>query len=111
MRAVRSVRYLDEAGTLQTVDPATYHVWQASRRFWITPKDGECWPDICEAPGAVQVEYETGFDEIPATVVQALRMLVAHWYENRQDEITGAVSTNVQLGVKALTRQIALPVA
>jgi hypothetical protein len=39
---------------------------------------------------------------MPAPVLQAVRLLVAHMYENRQEEITGTISTRLKFGLEAL---------
>ena len=39
---------------------------------------------------------------VPANLKQAIRMLVAHWYENREAALAGTVSSQVQFGVDML---------
>jgi len=50
----------------------------------------------------VVISFTAGYGTIPAPVLQAIRLLVAHMYENRQEEITGTISTRLKFGLEAL---------
>jgi len=50
----------------------------------------------------VVISFTAGYSTIPAPVLQAIRLLVAHMYENRQEEITGTISTRLKFGLEAL---------
>lgn len=50
----------------------------------------------------VVVSFTAGYTTMPPAVVHALRLLVAHFYENRQEEITGSISTRLKFGLEAL---------
>jgi uncharacterized phiE125 gp8 family phage protein len=50
----------------------------------------------------VVVTFTAGYTTMPAPVLQAIRLLVAHMYENRQEEITGTISTRLKFGLEAL---------
>ena len=50
----------------------------------------------------VVVTFTAGYSTMPAPVLQAIRLLVAHMYENRQEEITGTISTRLKFGLEAL---------
>jgi hypothetical protein len=39
---------------------------------------------------------------MPAPVLQAIRLLVAHMYENRQEEVIGTITTRLKFGLEAL---------
>lgn len=50
----------------------------------------------------VVVTFTAGYTTMPAPVLQAVRLLVAHMYENRQEEIVGTISTRLKFGLEAL---------
>jgi uncharacterized phiE125 gp8 family phage protein len=54
-----------------------------------------------------RVTYEAGYDEMeaPEDVQQAVRMLVGHWYENRESVVVGTSSTEIPHGVTEILRR------
>jgi uncharacterized phiE125 gp8 family phage protein len=52
----------------------------------------------------VKVTTTAGYAEayIPAPMVQAMRLLVGHWYEQRSQVIVGTISSQLPLGIHAL---------
>lgn len=89
--AVDSIQYRDPEGTLQTLDPTAYNVG-----------DGEIslvsivdyWPDTkTHDASAVRINYRSGVDSvkakatIDARAIQAIKLLVAHWYRYREDSL------------------------
>lgn len=73
---------------------------------------GESWPAVTLDPVAgIRIEFVSGyFDEsaspagenVPDAIKQALLLLVAHWYENREPVIVGTISADLPLTVRAL---------
>lgn len=52
---------------------------------------------------AVKVTISLGYlNDPPEAFKHATRLLVAHWYENRQAEIVGTISSAIKFGVDAL---------
>lgn len=68
----------------------------------------ETWPGVLhlkEAPsGEAVVEYTAGYTEatLPRQIQQAVLLLVGHWYETRQEVLSGTIATQVPMGAKAL---------
>jgi uncharacterized phiE125 gp8 family phage protein len=50
----------------------------------------------------VRVNCTLGYATLPPDMVAAIKLLVAHLYENRQEEITGAMTSRLKLGIDAL---------
>ena len=50
----------------------------------------------------VVISFTAGYSTIPAPVLQAIRLLVAHMYENRQEEVIGTITTRLKFGLEAL---------
>jgi uncharacterized phiE125 gp8 family phage protein len=91
--SVESVKYVNPDGVLTTMTvDVDYRV-----RADIHPGKLECitdtrvWPDTQDI-GYVLVEYTAGYATVPlvpARAKQAVRMLVGHWYENRESVVIG----------------------
>lgn len=106
VRDVVSVKYYDEDGILQTLDPAHYRV--TGTGSWLTeiaPAYNESWPAVRWQAATVEVTFTAGYGDnladVPATIIQAVRELVAHFYENRA-AVERTQFAEVPLGVKAL---------
>lgn len=83
--SVTSVQYYDENGVLQTLDPSIYIVDTNYGR--IACQYGQVWPATRPIINAVQITYVAGYADatkMPRVVRQAMRMLIAHWWEHRE---------------------------
>jgi uncharacterized phiE125 gp8 family phage protein len=60
--AVNSVKYLDDDGVEQTLDPSGYEVLGIGDAARIVLPYAGSWPSIRWAPEAVRVEYEAGYE-------------------------------------------------
>ena len=87
--SVTAVKYYDSDGTLQTATLADFEVFGTSTYKYIKPISGKSWPVAQTRSDAVAIEYTTGYGDattdVPDTLRHALLMLVAHWYENREN--------------------------
>lgn len=65
--------------------PMTGYRLVEGRAGGILPAAGEAWPDGLSGAGTVTIDYVAGYaaDELPAVLVQAVKLLVGHWYGNR----------------------------
>ena len=77
--AVQSVQFVDEAGVLQTLDPADYTLDTVSEPGYLVPAYGKEWPATRSQPNAVVVNYTAGYGLLPANVPAPLKqwMLLA----------------------------------
>lgn len=102
--SVASVKYLDPTGAQQTYDPTRYTVTtgMAGR---VQPTVGNVWPVVVPQIGSVVVRYTAGKANaslIPENVKAAAKLLVAHYYENREltpfipDSVTALLSATRQ---------------
>jgi uncharacterized phiE125 gp8 family phage protein len=96
VQSVTSVKYYDQTGTLQTIDPATY-TFEVGTPSRLAPKFGQTWPVVRPRPGAIEITYVAGYGDtaaaIPAgdlAVIQTAILLgLAGMYENRGDDSGG----------------------
>lgn len=82
---VDEVSYVDQDGVSQTWDDALYGVDASNIPGRLYPAYNECWPDMRCQRQALTIEYTAGHEnpeDIPKTWIQALKLLITHWYEN-----------------------------
>lgn len=91
--AVESVKYRDDAGTLQTLVANTdYLVDAAAEPPTIEPVRD--WPSTGDFPDAVQIQFSAGYPDsnsppditanVPARAKVAIKALAGWWYEQRE---------------------------
>lgn len=106
LQSVTSVKYLDTDGALQTLGTSYYDVYT-----WRTPgevrlADGYSWPSTqTGVTDTVRIEYVAGWGSpqlVPSAIRQALLLLIAHWYENRESS-TPLTINDVPVSFAALT--------
>lgn len=107
LKSVSSVVYLDDNGTSTTMPSSDYVVSTGDNPGFIGEAYNATWPTVYPQPNAVTVTYVAGHStvssNVPQHVKQAIRMVVAGWYRNREPDITsGAVPKELEYSVKAL---------
>ena len=100
--AVESVKYYDTDGIEQTLDPADYQVSKIGIVGRIAPAPGLSWPSVQAGRfNGVNVGYQAGHvdvvdgvaqSEAPAQLRQAIYLLAAHFYENREATAPGSIN-------------------
>jgi len=110
LRSVIAARVFDAAGVAHALDVQRFVVDVAADVVaspgWALPAPGRC-------VAGIELDVELGYGplatDVPAPLGQALRMLLAHWYDNRGAVASGA--TLLPAGVAALIapyRQLSL---
>ncbi len=98
-QSVTSVKYLDEAGTEQTLSASLYVVDVESEPARIVPADGETWPTTQVMVNAVTVRvvagYGNGVADIPAPIIQAMLLAITDYYDHRGSIVIGATSSTL----------------
>jgi uncharacterized phiE125 gp8 family phage protein len=90
--SVTSITYLDASGTVQTLASSGYNIDTISTPGRIAPAQGMFWPILQNyIPGSVKITYVAGsygdgteVNTCPQTIVQAMYLLIGHWYANRE---------------------------
>ncbi|CAN5417053.1 hypothetical protein BH11PSE4_BH11PSE4_25640 [soil metagenome] len=110
LRNVTAARVFDAAGVSSAIDPQTFVVDIAAGVIaapcWALPQPGR-------AVAGIELDVEIGFGaeaaDVPAPLRQALRMLVAHWYDNRGLAAIGGTVAMLPAGVHALIAGYRVP--
>ena len=103
LRSVIAARVFDSANHSSTIDVASFVVDAAADIIaspcWALPLPGRC-------TAGIELDVELGFGayaaDVPDALRHAVRMLVAHWYENRGLAAIGATVAMLPAGVDAM---------
>lgn len=77
----------------------------ASRPQRILLLDGYEWPETGPFFDAVRIGYTAGVTDpalVPARARQAIKLLVGHWYANREEFVAGTIVSRVETAAEAL---------
>jgi len=103
--SITSVQYLDADGALQTLDPATYELGKGTVNC-LRLANSQSWPTTLTHPEAVTVTVVAGFGadrhSVPDSVKAAMKLLISHWYENRESTVIGTISGELPMAVHLL---------
>lgn len=101
-----SFKWWDTDDTEQTITVATVlsvSTGELSKAFL---KNGQSWPSGVRWNHSAELEYTSGYgteDKVPQPLQNAVMMLGAHYYENREFTAMGSLPTKIQLGIEELT--------
>jgi uncharacterized phiE125 gp8 family phage protein len=106
VQSITSIAYVDEDGASQTFSAASYSLDSSSNHHAsVGPVYDEEWPDIREQVGAVTVTYVAGYTlaaNVPPKYRHAMKLLIGHWYENRETTLIGTISKELEFTISAL---------
>lgn len=99
-----AVKYIDDAGTEQTLDTERYQV-SAGETCRIRPAWGSTWPVTRPVYDAVTIEFTAGrdsADKIPPAILQALRLTVGDAFAHRENTVVGAITSQLPVSARNL---------
>ena len=108
LQSITSITYVDDDGDTGTVSSDDYVVDTYSEPGRVALASGASWPGATlQELAGVRVRFVAGFGDastdVPENYIQAMKLLIGHWYENRKAvETTGAVPKPLELAVQAL---------
>lgn len=105
VQSVTAIRYVNDAGTLVTWSSAEWEADLNTMPPRIRPRDGYRWPTVDDQLAAVQVEFVAGYggpELVPQPIMQAMRLLVGHFYEHREAVQSGGSVVELPFAVDAL---------
>ncbi len=106
LQSVASVKYKDTAGIQTTWGVSNYIVDTDSEPGRVVLGYGLSWPSVTLYPAnPIEIEFTAGYGvaaAVPASIKQAMLLLIGHLYENREATAAGQTITEVPFAVKAL---------
>lgn len=107
--AVTAISYVDASGADVALDSGA---WRLGPRGEVLPAIGTEWPLDCAGP--VTVTFNAGLATAATgpgpRLVQAVRMMLAHFYDQREAVTGASVRMEVPLGVRQLVSSARVPV-
>ncbi len=102
--SVTAVQYVDDSGTTHTLATSAYTVDAESEPGRVVPAYGTVWPSARGHVNDVSVTYVAGkaAASIPASVKQAMLLLIGHWYEHRESVVVGTSNSTLEMAVESL---------
>tara|TARA_R110001592_G_scaffold58288_2_gene176728 strand:- start:210 stop:866 length:657 start_codon:yes stop_codon:yes gene_type:complete len=87
--SVTHVKYYDNDNTASTFATTNYYVDTISDQARVVLKTGSSWPTVSETrnANAYEIKYVAGYggaSDVPEPIVQAIKLLTTHLYENRE---------------------------
>ena len=105
LQSVTSITYIDTAGDSQTFSSSDYDVSTAREPGTIRPAYGKTWPAARVQQEAATVRFVCGYGAagaVPQAIKQAMLLLIGHYFNNREQTITGVMATEIPQGADAL---------
>lgn len=99
LQSVQSIQYVDPGQSSKvytTLDPSMYQVSLNTEPGRVAPAAFQVWPATNPlVMEAIQVTFTCGWTDkslIPPRIIQAIKMLVAHMYDNREPVVEAAAN-------------------
>ena len=106
VQSVSSVTIYDDGGNSDTWNAPNYRLSIPGDRARLVPTDNAAWPSATRRSDAVEIQYVAGYgdagSDVPDAILKAMKLLVAHWYENREAVVIGTSVNELPFAVKAL---------
>lgn len=81
---VEGIAYFDLNDDVQAATVSDFYLFRHPDRPSLRPKDGKAWPGLRRRDDALTVTLTAGMSEIPEELISAMKLLVGHWYQNRE---------------------------
>jgi uncharacterized phiE125 gp8 family phage protein len=107
--SISSVKYVDAAGVQQTLDAAEYALDSSRQPAVLRTAYGRSWPAVRGQAGAVQIEYVAGYGNaaaVPQLAKAAIKLLLAHLFNNREAVTVGTIANETPLAYRRLLNLI-----
>lgn len=107
VQSITAIKYLDTDGNLITLAASAYTLDKDAFIPEIHPVYNTYWPAARYFTHSVEIEFVAGYSsnplQIPEEVKLALKLLIGHYYENREDTVdAGQEVTPVPMGYQSL---------
>lgn len=102
LQEISSIQYYDVNGVLQTLDSSSYEVDSDSEPGRVAPTLNSYWPSTAAKINSVIITFVAGYppgsgsptdyvENVPESLKQAICLLIGHYFENREDTISGSI--------------------
>ena len=105
LQSVGFIKYKDTDNVEQTLSTDIYNVDPYSTIGRILTKKGESWPSTYGDINDVVIRYIAGYgdpDAVPDAIKAAIKLIVGHLYEHREDALVGVSGSELPQGAEDL---------
>jgi uncharacterized phiE125 gp8 family phage protein len=106
--SITSIQYYDDDNALQTLTTSDYAFHNGVLFSYVKLNTDKSWPSTYDRDDAVIVTYQGGYGtastDVPTPILQAAKLLLGHYYENRESVIVGPASRALPMAVESLLR-------
>lgn len=107
LQSVTSVVYKDQDGNATTWASSNYIVDSDSEPGRVVLAYGGMWPSVTLYPvNPIMITFVAGYgddaSDVPAQMKQCLKLLIGHWYENREPVVIGHQPNNIPFTIESL---------
>lgn len=98
--AISSITYYDTASAQQTLASSVYRLDASYATPQVSLKYDQSWPDARGHSGDIVVTFTAGYASqaaVPGRVVQALLLLIGHWFDQRNAVNIGNIVNDIPL--------------
>lgn len=108
IKTITHVKYTNTSGVLTTLTATTDYQTdlvadQRPARIW--PAYGTTWPSVLgDTLNAVEIQFTAGYgaaSAVPQAIKNGMLLLVANWFENREQAIVGTIVSELPWGVES----------
>lgn len=103
--AVTSVTYYDGSNVQQTLSTSVYAALADVEGPYLTLKSGQSWPSVYSRDDAIRVTWTAGYGAtaalVPAAIRAAVKLLIGHWYANRETVVAGDRAAALEIPMTA----------
>ena len=103
--SVSAITYVDTGGTTQTLSSSIYQVDNFKEPARVVLAYGQSWPTTRSQINAVRIQYVAGYGadtQVPETIKQAIKIMIGHWFENREPVIVGTSVMPMPMSAESL---------
>lgn len=96
--SIDGVGYYDAADAPQVFASSSYRLHHDARGPYLRLASGASWPTTAIRDDAIGITFTAGHASpgaVPETIRQAIRLLTAHFYENREPVLVGVSGANL----------------
>lgn len=105
VQSVSAVRLYAANDSATVMDPALYQADTLSKRARLARRGGLSWPGPGRPANGIEIAFTAGYGaaaaSVPGSIRQAILLLIAHWYEEREP-VTFDAAEMVPLTVASL---------
>ena len=107
LASVTWIKYYDTADVETTLPTSVYTVDTIAEPGAVRLKYGQTWPTstLLREYNAIGIRFVCGYaidEDVPENLKQAMKLLIGHWYENREAVLVGTISKKIEFAVQSL---------